>query len=219
MYRGYASYERAFMRLLFGLMVFRAQRELFAAQAITVPNGLARLVHLDFLRADSVITLCEIALPIALAIYILRWGTGIALVFLALISAGYGSINNSQGAIGHTYQIVSLVLLVQMAAQFCERWKNRARSMTYAALSQKNFGEHRLISWSQQMIVATYVVSGLAKIIKTHGMWFTTSPAIALQIVKSTDQLFYNTWIQRLEQELLQQQISSFSIRRSRCFF
>jgi hypothetical protein len=189
----YSFYERITMRVLFALVVFRAQQDLFAVQPIIVPNGLARLVPLDFLLSHPAIRCCEILFVLALGLYVCRIGLGFALPVLTLISIAYGSLSNSQGAISHSYQIVSLVLLAQIGAHFYGGWRgggSKSSSQTSSGLSP---AEDRLIFWSQQAIAATYLVSGLTKVIKTQGMWLATSPAIALQIVKSTDQLFYNT--------------------------
>ncbi len=80
------------MRVLFALVVFRAQQDLFAVQPITVPNGLARLVPLDFLLSHPAIRCCEILFVLALGLYVCRIGLGFALPVLTLISIASSAI-------------------------------------------------------------------------------------------------------------------------------
>jgi hypothetical protein len=115
---------------------------------------------------------------------VLRIAWPLVLPCLTLLSIALGSINNSSGAITHSFQIVSLVLLAQTAALFHGRFQEK-RGVDEA-------DENRMVFWSQQAIVATYLVSALTKLIHTSGMWFFQSPLIAVQIVKTTDQSYYN---------------------------
>ena len=78
---------------------------------------------LDFLLSHPAIRCCEILFVLALGLYVCRIGLGFALPVLTLISIAYGSLSNSRGAISHSYQIVSLVLLAQIGAHFYGEWR------------------------------------------------------------------------------------------------
>ncbi|MDQ6623920.1 MAG: hypothetical protein M3Y86_10630, partial [Verrucomicrobiota bacterium] len=157
---------------------------------LNVPNGLAHFLDLRFLFNPQTFAFCRYGMEAALALYVLRLGLALVLPYLALLSIATGSTYNSQGAISHHLQIVSLVLLAQTAAYFygLVRRKTNPASETNAAR------ESRLVFWSQQAIVATYVVSALTKLIRTHGLWFFQTPNIAVQIIKTTEQDFHD-WL------------------------
>jgi hypothetical protein len=110
------------------------------------------------------------------------------LPYLTLLCIAIGSINNSQGAIAHNFQIVPLVLLAQTAAYY---W-TIARKRRAGAASGKATLEDRMIFWSQQAIVATYLVSALTKLIHTSGKWFIQTPRMGVQIIKTTEQDYYD---------------------------
>ncbi len=74
------------------------------------------------------------------------------------------AIVNSQGAIQHAFQIVSLVLLAQTAAHFYGLWRCRSGEAGEAL-------EDRTIWWSQQTVVAVYLVAGITKLLVTKGLW------------------------------------------------
>ena len=160
----YHAWERFFMRLFFALVVAAHIPRSLAHKAISQPNGLARLVDLTPLLNDSTLNVCRYVLWAALILYVLRIGWPVVLPYMTLLSIAVGSVNNSQGAISHGLQIVSLVL------------SRRAAHFIYGRFSKdpqtRADGENRIVFWSQQAIVATYLVSALTKLISTWGMWF-----------------------------------------------
>ncbi|HEX8679853.1 MAG TPA: hypothetical protein VF683_07825, partial [Chthoniobacterales bacterium] len=185
----HGAVERLVMRILFAWVVLHHIPGSLAGASMGVPNGLARAVDLRFLFNPDVYSACLYALYAALVLYVLRIGWAVVLPYLALLSIALGSINNSRGAITHHLQIVSLVLLAQMAAHLYGVIRRR-RSAAQETTAQR---EDRVIFWSQQAIVATYVASALTKLLSTNGMWFFQSPRIALQVVKTTEQRYYDS--------------------------
>ncbi len=184
----YLWYERLFMRVLFALVVKEHVPASLSQFNLSAPNGFARFVDLHFLLDPGVFQICRYLCWLALGLYVLRVAWSIALPYLTLLSAAVGSIVNSQGAIGHFYQIVSLVLCAQTFAHFYSWWKKRRGRETI----DRSLAEDRVIYWSQQTIVATYLVSALTKLIHTSGKWFLQSPLIAVQIVKTNEQNYYD---------------------------
>lgn len=180
----YGPLERFFMRLLFALVVARQVPVSLAHLSIAQPNGLARLADLSVLLNPEVLAIFRYLLWVALVLYVSRIGWSIVLPYMTLLSIAIGSVTNSQGAISHNMQILSLVLVAQTCAHFYTRFGARGAA--------DGAGENRMISWSQQAIVATYLVSAITKLINSSGMWFIQSPLIAVQIVKSTEQSYYN---------------------------
>ena len=177
------------MRLLFAAVVAMQIPAEPAYLSLPAPNGLARLVDLTFLLDADVFRVCRAAAYVALVIYVLGWAWSATLPYLTLFCIATGSIFNSQGAISHHLQIVPLVLLAQTAAHFAHLLSaSRADSSPRAAAP-----EDRLISWSLQAIAATYLVSGITKLIQSSGAWIIQSPLVALQVVKTNEQDFYDT--------------------------
>lgn len=181
----YRWYERVAMRCFFALALWKLIPLSLDGYAITTPNGLARFFDLRFLLNPQIFASARWCFLVALVFYV--WGVGwsIALPFLTLATVLVGTIINSNGAISHYSQIVSLVLCAQTAAHFTNVLRRRPKA------ADKN-DENRLIFWSQQAIVATYLVSGLTKLFRTSGMWIIQSPKVALQIIKTTDQDYYD---------------------------
>jgi hypothetical protein len=108
---------------------------------------------------------------------------------MTLLSIAAGSIYNSQGAISHHLQIVPLVLIAQTAAHFFDIFRTKRGGIADDPLRR----EARVVQWSQQAVVAVYLVSALTKLIHTSGAWILQSPMIVLQIIKTNDQTFYDT--------------------------
>ena len=187
------GFERLAMRVLFALVVWRHIPGSLDHLEISAPNGLARWVDQGFLLDPQIFAWCKYALAVACALYVLRIGWSVALPYMALLSISVGTLINSTGAIAHYLQIVSLVLATQTAAHLYSLFAERG----VAHSTWRAEAENRVIFWSQQAIVATYVVSAFTKLLRTSGMWFFQSPLIAVQIVKTNDQEFYN----RLETE------------------
>ena len=179
----YGALERLLMRLLFAIVVAAHIPASLAHLSISRPNGLARLIDLGFLLDPQVLAGFRYALWLMLVFYVLRIGWALVLPYMTLLSIAVGSINNSHGAISHTFQILSLVLLAQTAAYYYAKVRKLNRDAA----------ENRMIFWSQQAIAATYLVSAITKLINSSGMWFVQTPYVAVQIVKTTEQNYYNT--------------------------
>jgi hypothetical protein len=184
----YAWYERFAMRLLFAVLLEQHIPASLSSHIVTFPHGFGRLIDLRFLLDQRFFTICRYLFLAALVLYVLRIGWSVVLPYMTLLSIAVGTILNSKGAIAHFMQIVSLVLCAQTAAHFYSKFKRRRHDSETPDLT----GEDRVIFWSQQAIVATYLVSALTKLIHTSGAWFIQSPLIAVQIIKTTDQDYYD---------------------------
>jgi len=186
----YGAVERAAMRLLFAIVISWQMPHSLAHINITAPNGLARLMDLRFLLDPQTFTICRYIGIAALVLYVARIGWAVVLPYLTLLSIAIGSLNNSQGAIAHNFQIVPLVLLAQTAAYYYGLFRER----TPDRVAQPASTESRMIFWSQQTICAVYLVSALTKLINTSGKWFFQSPRVGVQIIKTSEQDYYD-WL------------------------
>ena len=181
----YGKAELFVMRTLLALAVADHFPDTLAHVSLTQPHGLAQIVDLSFLLNLQVLTVLRYVLWGALLLYVLRVGWAVVLPYMTLLSIAVGTVNNSQGAISHSFQILSLVLLAQTCAYYYVRFGKRGGA--------DSGDESQMVLWSQQAIVATYLVSAITKLINSSGRWFLEAPFIAVQVVKATDQSYYNT--------------------------
>lgn len=189
--------ERLVMRVLFAWLVFRATPAVLIVNGIPSPNGITRIFDLHFLLDPQVFALARMVLAAALILYVLRIMVWLALPVALFMHTAANAITNSQGAIQHAMQIVSLVLLAQTVAHFYGLWRRRRGE-------GRSILEDRAIWWSQQTIVAVYLVAGITKLIVTKGLWIFQARWIGVSIVKSAYQSFYDTF----DEATLQQQLA-----------
>ena len=189
--------ERLVMRVLFAWLVFRATPRALIVNGIPSPNGVTQIFDLHFLFDSQIFALARMVLAAALILYFLRILVWLALPVVLFIHTAANAITNSQGAVQHTMQIVSLVLLAQTAAHFYGLWRRRQGE-------ERAILEDRAIWWSQQTIVAVYLVAGITKLLVTKGLWISQARWIGVSIAKSAYQSFYNTF----DQAILQQQLA-----------
>ncbi len=179
-------YERLFMRVSFAWVVLVSTPAAVDVRSLPAPNGLARLIDLTFLTDPQLLSVLHTVLLIALGLYIVRILCWLALPVALLINVGINTVINSQGAIHHAMQIVSLALLAQTAAHFYGLWLGCRAPRSEVSL------EEREISWAQQAVAAAYFVAGLTKLIATHGAWIFRARFMGVQIFKTAYQEYYN---------------------------
>lgn len=137
--------------------------------------GPARVVYGGFLLALALYAL-GVALPLALG-----W------MFFALLL--HGTYHNSQGSIHHHLQLLTCVVGAQwVASVLAVAGRNRARRWLQLDLASEN----RLVNWTQQVIVAAYVVSALSKLMISKGLWMWDTPRFGIQLAKAVDQDYYD---------------------------
>lgn len=194
----FAFYERLVMRLLFAWMVWESTPGALVVNGIPSPNGIARLIDLRFLLDPHLFAIARIVLAGALILYALRLLSWLALPIALLTHVAANAIRNSQGAIQHAIQIVSLVLLAQTVAYFYGLWRRRHGP------EEDRLLEDRAMWWSQQTIVAVYLVAGITKLLVTKGLWVLQAQWIGVSVAKSAYQTFYD----RFDQAGLQHALS-----------
>jgi len=116
-----------------------------------------------------------------LALYVCGVAPVLTLLPPLIASWGHGTLGNSHGAIGHTTQLVTLVLLASwLAAAWSLICRIRGKSLPF------DFTPPQLAAdWARQAFMSTYVVSAITKLIDSHGLWFKDAPYFGLQIVKA----------------------------------
>jgi hypothetical protein len=184
-----ARWEMILMRILFALVIWRCFPDVVHYDEQPHPNGIAHWVNLTFLADPQVMKPLVWSFRAAIVCYALGVGITLSLGWMLVFSTMVQTLLNSQGAIGHTSQIVSLAILAQLAAwswALASKW----RGATWAnRLEIERLG----VNWTMQMIVAAYVISALTKLVKSEGRWILDTPYFGLQIIKANDMDYYNT--------------------------
>jgi hypothetical protein len=127
---------------------------------------------------------------LCLALYVFDFWPVVTLLPPLIASWGHGTLGNSHGAIGHTTQLVTLVLLASwLAALWSVICRLRGKSLPF------DFTPPQLAAdWTRQAFMSTYVVSAITKLIQSHGLWFKDAPYFGLQIVKAMGQAKYGDY-------------------------
>ncbi len=138
---------------------------------------------------------------ICLLLYIFDIVPVIALLPPLIASFGHGTLWNSSGSIGHTTQIITLALLSQWLAaiwvQYCQlRRKPLPNDFTAQQLAA---------DWARQVIMSTYVVSAISKLLQSKGLWVEDAPYMGLQIMKALGMAKYGDYGPGRELEWLAQ--------------
>ena len=205
----------------FGAMELLIMRAAFAALAYInikwetapyteqkFPNGIARVFDLTWLADHPPGALTQ-GLVIA---FLLLYVAGIlpALGFLpaAFFATVIGSLLNSQGAINHSWQLVTMMGLSQVIVY---AWPRRGTDgKDWKILVRPDLQRHRQAAFAAlNVIAASYVVCGLVKIINSDGLWIHKSPFLAVQLLKTHYAHFYDTlnlppqWLQDVTAFLL----------------
>jgi hypothetical protein len=160
------------------------------------PHGLAAWgVDFSWLGSESLAPVLRVVLPVCLVLYVFRVLPVLTLLPVLICSIGHGVLGNSQGAIGHSTQILTVALLAQWLAHAWACLQPRTRwPMPHG------FNAPQLAAdWSRQVVAATYVVSAISKLIESGGDWISDASYFGLQVVKSNGMGFYDHLVPRTD--------------------
>ncbi len=151
------------------------------------PNGIARWMDLTFLSNDEVLLPLRMAARGSLVAYVLGVPAAVSLLLPLALGIGMFTLKNSQGAIGHSFQVVHVCLL---AAWLAGLWRLRC-GWKKRALPQGFTPGQLELDWARQALAAGYVAAALTKLIESGGVWFRDSHYFALHLVKNLDMKYY----------------------------
>jgi hypothetical protein len=109
----HASWEMALMRAAFALMVWSSVPFFYYQTTLSHPSGLAHFVNLGFLMNPN--PRHSRGLLAVRLFYVTGLFTFSSLSVVTFLLAACGSLENSQGAINHTFQPLGLAALAQWA--------------------------------------------------------------------------------------------------------
>lgn len=195
----FGSVEAAIMRVLLVALVWWSlppAKDIVDLIAQKRPTGLAVLFDLTWIAKPGAFIGCKIVLGIAAALYFAKRFMLLATGAIALVHILIFTLDNSQGATNHAYQLLSLVLLTQFLTYLSphlfraiERWKKVKLPRLFPADIRL---DDLAIYYSQQAIAAAYLTTGLTKLIRSKGLWIWQSPNVSVELIKTNAQNFYN---------------------------
>lgn len=184
----FAGWEMFVMRAAFSWYFFyEVLPDGISFKTMPFPNSLGHWIDFTFASAPGVWgTLKLLAIPCLLA-YIGGILTVPALAYLFFLILAFGTLSNSQGAIGHTTQLVALVILAQLGMAL---WEVLRRGRPWLDNLER---QRRIIHAARVMIAATYLTTAISKIDRSDGLWLWQTPNLSVQIVKTQANQYYNT--------------------------
>lgn len=176
--------EVVLTRLLFAvlLVLYSPVWSAFDLPSIPFPNGLAKVFPLEPLLGHALPF--KVLYAAGLLGFVLHWRPALSMAVVALIALLAGTIVQSQGAIGHGGQVLTVLAFAQWATLL---WAKRSGNEAPAHA-------HRLMMSVAPAIMAyVYVTSAITKL-DTSGLdWVSHGHFIAVQVVKSHSSAYYTS--------------------------
>lgn len=206
MFRPYAHarYEVFFMRLLLAVVVLFSVDHMLPnligepsgtpgiaqMSKMPYPTGVGHIFPwLTILSNESVAWWTHLALAVGLFLYVCGLVLPLSLALVTAIHIAIFTLNNSQGATHHGYQLISVVLLAQCVVAWLP-WGFRIFGKKLVLPDGLHLRDWS-VYYSQLAIAGCYVIAGVTKMLASGPMWIVKSPLIAVQIHKSFDQKYY----------------------------
>jgi len=187
----FENYEIVFMRAFLAYVIYKTflpKTIIFNSQPS--PTGLAKLIDFSFLNIKSIYSKLRYFIIILLILYAAGLGLPVVSLLLLIYTVFIGTFFNSQGAISHHSQVISLVLLVQTFV-YIHGAVNPYLKLNYLSDSTINYNQLAMFL-SQQAVVSVYFTSALTKLIRSKFRWLYTVKNIPIQIEKTNMQNYYN---------------------------
>ena len=162
----------------------------FPFDAQPYPNGLAHVVDLTWIGDPGNYRGLYWAMALLCVPYVLGFALPLVLPLLALMHICIFTLYQSQGAIGHDNQLLSLVILGQAIAVVLPRVWSCCGRVFPPCPDPRRWGDY-MFNVALQVIAAAYVVAGTSKLIKSKGLWIWQTPDLVVEMVKTNDQRFY----------------------------
>jgi len=173
------------------------------------PNGLARFFDLTWLGHHPPSQMTQYVIMAFLGLYVLGLVPALGLLPLAFFATLIGTLINSQGAINHSWQMVTMMLLAQLIVY---AWPRKADgSWQFSPVWKPDLTRHRQAANAAMVVIAaSYVVCGVVKIVNSGGLWLHKAPYLAVQLFKTHYNHFYDTlnmppeWLQDITEFLVE---------------
>ncbi len=190
----HSAWEMVVMRMAFAVMVWQSVPSFFYSTSLPHPNGLAHFVDLRFLMNPEVLGVLRGVLAVALVFYVAGFFVFVSLGFATFLLVACGSLDNSHGAINHSFQPLALAALAQwLVAGFVVMRDPVERKAAFFPLASTQ--TQRLLSHSAKVaLVSCYVTSAFTKLERSDGEWIQRTPNLAVAIAKTNAKSYLNAF-------------------------
>lgn len=173
------------------------------------PNGLARFFDLTWLGHHPPGDLAQYGVMAFLALYVVGVLPALGFLPTAFFATVIGTLLNSQGAINHSWQMITMMGIAQVVVY---AWPRATDSgMDWKIVVRPDLRRHRqAVLAALTVIAASYVVCGVVKLVNSDGLWIHKAPLLAVQLLKTHYSHFYDTlnlppqWLQDITTFLLE---------------
>lgn len=154
------------------------------------PNGITHFVDLTFLANQEVWGYLHWLCLALIILYALGVALPVVVPLLFIQHLVVFTYTNSQGYIGHSMQLASMIVMAQMFGfTFWPLWMRYGRKQPV----NSHQAAESAFSFTSQTIAASYVICGLTKLMNSEGRWIADIPNLAMQLQKTAKMDFYNT--------------------------
>ncbi len=197
------------MRAGFAALIFSTIRwETAAYTSQKFPNGIAHFFDLTWIGRTPPGWGWQGLTLAGLAAYVAGWFPALGLLPALCFSIIIGTLDNSQGAINHSTQLVSMMLLAQFLVYLIPRGPGVANPKSHW-LHPSHITQQQVIWWTTVVIAASYVICGVMKLANSNFMWLYNAPNLAVQLLKTNWAHYHDTlemppaWLQSVTQGLV----------------
>lgn len=205
----WSALEMLLMRAGFAALVFYTIKwETGAWNTQKFPNGIAHFADLTWISQSPPGWGLKGLTLAGLSVYVAGWWPALGLLPALFFSIIIGTLGNSQGAINHSTQMVSMMLLGQFLGYVIPRGPGVEKPATHWTRPSLR-AQQQVIWWSSVIIAASYVVCGVVKLINSNFMWLQETPYLAVQLLKTNWAHYHDTlemppaWLQTVTQTLV----------------
>jgi hypothetical protein len=158
---------------------------------IPTPVGLAHFCPslITKLTDHHVASAAAYLLFVCLVLYVFGIALPITLGIAALIHTCVFTLNNSQGATHHGYQIITIALIAQWIATMLP-WIWRLFGKQFQIPKGLRLWDLE-VYYTHIGIAGCYVIAAVTKLLASGPMWVIKAPMVAVQIHKTHDQKYY----------------------------
>lgn len=189
----WSGWEMAIMRVAFAVVVvwsgilWNGDQLPPPGQTLPAPNGLAKILPLQWLANPSVLATGKPLVIVAMAGYAAGFVPVLTLLPALVFMLGTGALRNSGGDITHHTQLVALVLLAQWLVYLVQAIRRKPWLRPTASVHMQ------VIFWSILVIGATYLASGIVKLKASDFAWIQKVPGLSVQVFKGVWSASYST--------------------------
>lgn len=202
----WSGMELFVMRLGFAILFFanvRWETSIFTEQPS--PNGLAHYFDLTWVAEPPPGWFVQGGVIAGLILYVFGRFSALGLLPIVFFATIIGTLANSQGAINHSQQMVTMMGIAQCLVY---AWPRRSG---WHIVAKADTERHRQAAYAAIVVIAaSYVVCGVVKMVRSDGLWLHNAPFIAVQLYKTHFSNFYDTlemppeWLQKITELLVQ---------------